>query len=374
MANRSVTFDKVKSISPVADSWMICVLLSCMWCVHDEFENKDCIIVDMLLIDSDGSKIQAKVYKMLFTNFLSDMHEGGVYVLRNFNVVPNTGSYKATNHPFTIVFQRKTIVTRTDPDVLHTIGLSPLSAAAIRELRYCYEYLLDMVGLLTDVSTEKEYVTTGVVHRFITLELTDHTRKLHPLLIEHRGGSYTANVVTDGQDIAHFVLLDDEVKYLVRKSCDALLDEVQLSMEPAADELPQIYNRFVGKSLLFKVENYCMFLDGVECYVVRRVSDDIDIIRMFQRMDRLVSPHEVDNWYRFAPLISPSNLQKHLEATCDATSIAGSSSTRAQGVMACSVVPGDVVGLPTPVECSMGVEKSVGENVKMWCKRSHGHD
>ncbi|KAJ1377049.1 Nucleic acid-binding, OB-fold [Sesbania bispinosa] len=111
---------------------------------------------------------------MLFTNFLADMLEEGVYVLRNFNVIPNNGTNKATNHPFMIIFQRKIMVTRNDQDVLHTIGLAPLTASAICDLQYCDEFLLDMVGLLTGVSTEKEYVTMGVVHRFITLELTDH--------------------------------------------------------------------------------------------------------------------------------------------------------------------------------------------------------
>ncbi|KAJ1382073.1 Nucleic acid-binding, OB-fold [Sesbania bispinosa] len=268
MASRSVAFDKVRSISPVAESWMIRVLLSRMWSVYDEFGDKDCIAVDMLLIDSDGAKIQAKVYKMHFTNFLDDMHEGGVYVIRNFNVVPNTGSNKVANHLFIIVFQRKTIVTRTDRDVLHTIGLSPLTTASTCDLQYSDEYVVDMIGLLTGVSTEKEYVCTGLGHRFITLELTDHPGKVEISLFDeyvdkfieflassahirpagpvqsHNGRSYRipkkdctpwtekwrANKVADGQDTKHFVLLDDEIKYLVRKSYDALLDEVKLSM------------------------------------------------------------------------------------------------------------------------------------------------
>ncbi|KAJ1400497.1 Nucleic acid-binding, OB-fold [Sesbania bispinosa] len=242
-----------------------------------------------------GCKIQTKVYEMLFTNFLSDMFEG------------------------------------------------------------------DTVGLLTGVSTKKEYVTMGVVHRFITLELTNHTcsalkhngkvevalfdeyvdkfieflsssahmrpvvvvqlavagpvggilfelldatrimfnpsiaevSEFHKKIALHGldnagaiaclpGQGYFSIVwakvmaivdraswwvlhckcgavlsvindlyrcymcnkrvvnpvpkyrlrlhVADGQDATHFVLLDDEVRYLVRKSCGVLIDEVQLSM------------------------------------------------------------------------------------------------------------------------------------------------
>ncbi|KAJ1384829.1 Nucleic acid-binding, OB-fold [Sesbania bispinosa] len=199
MANRTINFDKVMNVSPVADSWIIKVLLSRMWCVHDEFGNKDCIAVDMLLIDSDGCKIQAKVYKLLFTNFISDMVEGAVYILRNFNVVPNVGSNKATNHPFTIVFQRRTVVTRTELDVVHTIGLSPLPANAIRQRQFSEEFLLDIVGLLTGVSTEKEYVVTGVVHRFITLELTDHTGKVEIALFD----DYVDKLIERLSDSAH---------------------------------------------------------------------------------------------------------------------------------------------------------------------------
>ncbi|KAJ1440673.1 hypothetical protein SESBI_01741 [Sesbania bispinosa] len=459
MAHRAVTYDQVRNVSPVADSWVIRVLLSRMWCVHDEFENKDCIDVDMLLIDSDGCKIQAKVYKMLFNNFLSDMLEGSVY--------------------------RKTVVTRSDPDVLHSVGLSPLTASAIQELQYTDEYLVDMVGLLTGVSTEKEYVSTGVVHRFITLEFTDHTGKvemaifdeyvdkfieylaksahLRPVVVVQLAASGPVNgvlfgdsilrtylattkigfnpnmsevpefrrkialyglqnagpltrlrgqmryvsikddflrinpkakivelgkneqgrfsivwakvvdildrgtwwvlhckcgavlsvingifrcdvcnkrvvnpvpkyrlrvQVADGQDTTNFVLLDDEVRYLIRKSCDVLLDEVQLSMNPAADELPQIFNCLVGKTILFKVENYYLFLDGVETYAVRRVCDDIDIIS--------------------------SNLEQQLDTTNESMAAARGSSVGAQSVGSCSVEPGDVVGLACTVECTMG--------------------
>ncbi|KAJ1379940.1 Nucleic acid-binding, OB-fold [Sesbania bispinosa] len=386
MASRSVAYEKVKSISPMVESWVVRVLLSQMWAVHDEFGDKDCIVVDMLLIDSDGCKILEKVYKMLFTHFLSDMFEGGVYVLRNFNVVPNNGSNKATSHPFMIVFQRKTMVTGTEPDVLHTIGLSPLTAAVVREIQFYDKFLVDTDWMLTGVSTEKEYVTTGVVHRFITLEddflVINPARKIVELEKTEHGrfsivwakvmsiidrtswwilhckcgavlsvinGLFCCDMcnkrvvnpvpkyrlrvqVVDEQEVTHFVLLDDDVRYLVRKSCGVLLDEIQLSM-----------------AMMFKVENYYLLLDGVECYPVRRVCDDIDIMRMFQRMNRLVAPQQVENWYRFAPLISSFNLQEQLEAPSELMTGIGPSYGVADSVNVCAVVVGDLVGIPTPV-------------------------
>ncbi|KAJ1382602.1 hypothetical protein SESBI_44123 [Sesbania bispinosa] len=312
----------------------------------------------------------------------------------------------------------------------------PLTASTIREIQFSDEYLVDTVGLLTGVSTEKEYVTMGVVHRFITLELTDHTGKVEMALFDEyvdkfieflsssahmrpvvmvqlavvgpvrgvlfvlhnvalhvkhfhvgaiaclpgqvhyvltkddflvinlvrkivelekaeqgrfsivwakvmvvvdRTSWYPLRVhVADGQDTTHFVLLDDEVKYLVRKSCGELLDEVQLSM----------------------------------CYPMRRVCDDIDIMQMFQRMDKLVAPQQVDNWYRFAPLISSSNLQEQLEVTTKYMSGVGCSSGVAHTGATSSVTIRDVFGLPTPIECTVGAEKSVGDKLKKWCRAS----
>ncbi|KAJ1405252.1 hypothetical protein SESBI_26016 [Sesbania bispinosa] len=83
-------------------------------------------------------------------------------------------------------------------------------------------------------------------------------------------------VVSDGLETTNLFLLDEDVKYLIRKTCVEVLDETE-------------------------VENGVVsFEDGVY-FVVKRVCQDMDIMRMFRSLDRLVT-----QGFRFSPLIGPS--------------------------------------------------------------------
>ncbi|XP_045794777.1 uncharacterized protein LOC123889473 isoform X2 [Trifolium pratense] len=71
----------------------------------------------------------------------------------------------------------KTRVELSECPEISRFGLSLSTIAEIRALPAEYDHLVDVVGLLTGVSREREYLRDSRVTKMIVIELTDHTGK-----------------------------------------------------------------------------------------------------------------------------------------------------------------------------------------------------
>ncbi|KAJ1422502.1 Nucleic acid-binding, OB-fold [Sesbania bispinosa] len=175
MALPSVAFDKVRNVSTARDGWVI-----------------------------KGSRIQLTLYKYLMSVMQVKICEGKVYVFKNFSVIPNVGSFKATRHNYRIVLQRRTLITSVECDMLMNTGLSLLTTVTIRAMRSCTEFLVA-------VSSEREFVKNGRGRRFITMELTDHTGKLELALfgeyMERATEFFRSNTITKPVVVVQFAAL-----------------------------------------------------------------------------------------------------------------------------------------------------------------------
>ncbi|KAK7273848.1 hypothetical protein RIF29_14912 [Crotalaria pallida] len=85
----------------------------------DENDSRSCyrfassmatVVLGFNITTSLDDKIQATVRKTLVYKFGDLLKEGHVYKFSSFGVVPNTGSYRATNHEHRLVFQMWTTV------------------------------------------------------------------------------------------------------------------------------------------------------------------------------------------------------------------------------------------------------------------------
>ncbi|PNX75039.1 xylosyltransferase 1-like protein, partial [Trifolium pratense] len=92
-------------------------------------------------------------------------------------VACSAGAYRTTLHPYKLVFQMKTRVELSECPEISRFGLSLSTIAEIRALPAEYDHLVDVVGLLTGVSREREYLRDSRVTKMIVIELTDHTGK-----------------------------------------------------------------------------------------------------------------------------------------------------------------------------------------------------
>jgi replication factor A1 len=76
------------------------------------------------LIVVKGSKIHASVRRQLIYVFGGKIAEGKVYKMSYFNVVPESGLFRSTQHPYKLNFEMKTKVQICENNLIDTYGLS----------------------------------------------------------------------------------------------------------------------------------------------------------------------------------------------------------------------------------------------------------
>ena len=71
-----------------------------------------------------GAKIHASVRRQLMYVFGSKIAEGKVYKMSYFTVVPESGVFRSTQHPYKLKFEMKTKVQICENNSIDTYGLS----------------------------------------------------------------------------------------------------------------------------------------------------------------------------------------------------------------------------------------------------------
>ncbi|XP_024628783.1 replication protein A 70 kDa DNA-binding subunit C [Medicago truncatula] len=182
------SLDLVNDIVPGRLNWRIRVRVVRMWEVPTFLKPNQANSLEMVLLDQMGVKIQAIVRKQLIYVFQKRLREGEVYNISYFSVAPSTGSYRAATHPYKIVFQMTTKVQSCTSATIPLYGLSFTSIVDVSNHTVEYDYLVDVMGLVTAVSEEREYVRDGSVTKMIIFEVTDHSGKIECALF----GEYVA--------------------------------------------------------------------------------------------------------------------------------------------------------------------------------------
>ncbi|KAL4380652.1 hypothetical protein AHAS_Ahas04G0054900 [Arachis hypogaea] len=89
-----------------------------------------------------------------------------------FTVVSNHGSYRVTSHEFKLVFLHRTTVVAVDEDVIPKTCFNLFLFSDLLNMTKDYNFLVDVIGLLTSVGEEKEYAKEEKIVKMIVLELT----------------------------------------------------------------------------------------------------------------------------------------------------------------------------------------------------------
>jgi hypothetical protein len=74
--------------------------------------------------------------------FESKLGEGQVYHICNFSVIPQSGIYRTTLHPYKILFQSKTQLTSCESCDISDLGLALVNIAEICADTRDYEFLV----------------------------------------------------------------------------------------------------------------------------------------------------------------------------------------------------------------------------------------
>ncbi|XP_016174072.1 uncharacterized protein LOC107616632 [Arachis ipaensis] len=165
-------FDSISKIHPPREAWRLKVRVLRTWIVPS-FGNHDVAnSMEIVLVDGDSNKIQATVKKQLINRFKESIIEGQTYRMSYFSVVPNQGNYRASEHEFKLVFLNRTTVIPVPNDAIPKTCFSFCSFDELLKMTEDYVYLVDVIGLLTSVGEEKEYVKDAKVMKMIVLELS----------------------------------------------------------------------------------------------------------------------------------------------------------------------------------------------------------
>ncbi|QHN96081.1 Replication protein A 70 kDa DNA-binding subunit C [Arachis hypogaea] len=127
--------------------------------------------MEIILLDEHCGKIQATAKKSLLNRFRDHIVEGQVYRMAYFAVVSNHGSYRTTSHEFKLVFFHRTTVVAVDEDVIPKTCFNMFPFSELLNITQDYDFLVDVIGLLTSVGEKKEYAKEGKIVKMIVLEL-----------------------------------------------------------------------------------------------------------------------------------------------------------------------------------------------------------
>ncbi|XP_068486959.1 replication protein A 70 kDa DNA-binding subunit D-like [Phaseolus vulgaris] len=151
----------VINVTLAKDNWSIIVRVICLWFVTDLAKSKIPFSMELILQDKEGLRIHGLIRRTLIYKFQSQIFYGSVYYVQSFSVAANGGSYRTTHHLYKISFLfgikiisiPAQLVPESPPEY---IPLSFISAPG-----FDTNYLVDIIGVLTGVRTERELQKDG---------------------------------------------------------------------------------------------------------------------------------------------------------------------------------------------------------------------
>ncbi|KAK2362598.1 replication protein A 70 kDa DNA-binding subunit C [Trifolium repens] len=131
-------FDVVADIHPGKENMRINVRVLRLWKVPTFLNPSENGSIEMVLVDENGGKIHATIKKQLIYMFQTKIEEGKTYDISWFAVYPQSDVCAHTHD---------------------------------------YEFLVDVIGYMTGLPAEREYIRDGKITKMVIAELTDHSGK-----------------------------------------------------------------------------------------------------------------------------------------------------------------------------------------------------
>ncbi|KAL6527119.1 hypothetical protein OROGR_016209 [Orobanche gracilis] len=153
--------NSISDIIAGKDRWTVIAKVIRLWKTQSMDRSNLPFSLEMVLMDSKGDKIHASAKKTIVYKFDRVLKEGNVYSFHHFAVVENTGVFKYTTHPFKLNFY---LETKVNPIHGVPIPISPFNFMPISDILcggFDQSYLVDVIGIMTGVGTEKDIIVQG---------------------------------------------------------------------------------------------------------------------------------------------------------------------------------------------------------------------
>nr|KAJ0204683.1 hypothetical protein LSAT_V11C500293360 [Lactuca sativa] len=154
MATSKITF--IKDIDPVNSDFTIKVKVLKLWTLNSKFNENEKYSIEMILLDEQGSLIQANVFQNLFYKFEKSLREGSVYEFTTLSVAKHNPHPKSTifsDLPNKITFIRETELKESLNFPKNVFGLSFVDFQKINSKVIPTQRSVDVIGVVVSRTT-----------------------------------------------------------------------------------------------------------------------------------------------------------------------------------------------------------------------------
>ncbi|KAK2364733.1 replication factor A protein [Trifolium repens] len=212
MAKVSKKFDNVAEILPNKDSIRIQVMVLRLWKVPAFLNPAETSSIVMVLVDEKAGKIHASIRRQLLYMFESKIEEGEAYQMSYFSAASDICRY----------------------------GLTLTSLDEVCSHSHDFEFLVDVIGLMTGISPERKYVRYGRVTKMVVVELTDASGKCDCALFGDYVGELNKKMGKAGQGLPVVVIQFVKVKiFRDQASIQNVINTTRIFVNPDIPEALQ---------------------------------------------------------------------------------------------------------------------------------------
>ncbi|KVI00863.1 Nucleic acid-binding, OB-fold [Cynara cardunculus var. scolymus] len=149
-------FTHLKNLKNDNNNIIIRIRISRMWESLNNKKGGELISLDMILIDEEASEsdyenlIHANIWSGLVPKFRTLLHEGVLYEIKNFKVVPSVGNFRPLANDIKIIFQKFTSLKKLEEDTVSKPknGFQFISAGLVHSRVNDDTILLDVIGCI----------------------------------------------------------------------------------------------------------------------------------------------------------------------------------------------------------------------------------
>ncbi|XP_028794361.1 uncharacterized protein LOC114749978 [Neltuma alba] len=170
----------IRQIDDSIDKWKIVARVIRRWNAYEKDSPTDLYCISMLLIDEEGTRIQASITnKSAFKLYEDKALEGRIYFFTNFSVTGNTKEFRATNHPFKITLGRHTYVKEREANIPeYSYNFFPISEIIKVIDKKRVDYLIDVIGFVTSIGLLEEFRNNFEIKNRMRLTLSDNLENI----------------------------------------------------------------------------------------------------------------------------------------------------------------------------------------------------
>ncbi|KAG7578528.1 Nucleic acid-binding OB-fold [Arabidopsis thaliana x Arabidopsis arenosa] len=162
-------YTPIKDLKPFKTSWRIQAKILHTW---NHYTQGAGMSFEMVLVDADGNKIQARIKKEHLQKFQREIKKGEWRIFDEFSVKKATGMYRPTTHNYRIVFEYSTVISPSET-ISESIWLDLVPFNLVLSGTLDQNKLVDIIGQLVNVGEIQIVDVKGKPTKKIDFQLRD---------------------------------------------------------------------------------------------------------------------------------------------------------------------------------------------------------